>query len=34
MEKLIIKNFGAIKNVEIDIKKYTLIIGDTSKEKK
>lgn len=30
MEKLIIKNFGAIKNAEIDIKKYNLIIGDTS----
>lgn len=30
MEKLIIKNFGPISNAEIDIKKYTLLIGDTS----
>lgn len=30
MERLIIKNFGPISNAEIDIKKYTLLIGDTS----
>ncbi|WP_392447052.1 AAA family ATPase [Capnocytophaga canis] len=30
MEKLIIKNFGPISEVEIEIKKYTLLIGDTS----
>lgn len=30
MEKLIIKKFGAIKNAEVDIKKYTLVIGNTS----
>lgn len=30
MEKLSIKNFGPISEVEIEIKKYTLLIGDTS----
>lgn len=30
MEKLIIKNFGPISDVEIELKKYTLLIGDTS----
>ncbi|GIM56057.1 hypothetical protein CAPN006_04510 [Capnocytophaga canimorsus] len=30
MEKLIIKNFGPISEAEIEIKKYTLLIGDTS----
>ena len=30
MEKLIIKNFGPISEAEIEVKKYTLLIGDTS----
>lgn len=30
MEKLIIKNFGPISDVEIELKKYIVLIGDTS----
>lgn len=30
MEKLIIKNFGPILDIEIDINKYVILIGDTS----
>jgi len=30
MEKLIVKNFGPIKNAEIDLTKYVVFIGDTS----
>ena len=30
MEKLIIKNFGPISDIEIELKKYVVLIGDTS----
>ena len=30
MEKLIVKNFGPIKEAEIDLTKYVVFIGDTS----
>ena len=29
MEKLIVKNFGAIRNIEIDLKDLTIFIGKT-----
>ena len=33
MEKLIVKNFGPIKDVEIELSQYTIFIGDTSSGK-
>ena len=30
MEKLIIKNFGPISDIEIDMNEYVILIGDTS----
>ncbi len=29
MERLIVKNFGAIKNIELELKKLTVFIGET-----